>query len=731
MEENPVQEVPSPEEPQLKRFFGLGAENTKWVLLFLLILLSLAGGLFLNLRGSTTKPQQKAQDNTTRKSEFIAPNSIVYGYWTKENSIISVLDLSTNQNNVLATLPLNIKHVKILDPKKIIYIKDTDERDYGKEIVVRALDLKTETIILKADEGFGIDDYAISPNSRYLAVWEVSPPQGSVQLLGGRSRVYTLDILNSRQKNLIYDETSGPGITVAYPIAITDNKELFTDRFLPNSSVGWGYGMAVSDFSGTNKQDIGSLTNGVISTQPIVSKDGKKLLFVGYDGRKGPGTIELGGYRRAILSSNTIEIFDLSTRQKQTLLSAGNDEIFPDASWDLLNGNIIYKLVGKDDSKSGTYVYDLRTNISSKINLENNTDASVLNSPTAIHIVASISQDQFLVFDEVVSDSALGNLGSKYNQSVSSMYIIDVATQTKKMLNQGAGLTQFIALEPESYFSSLNLSENSSSLSGRTRNQLQLQTFELKPSLAPKRTKQQNENKVGDKCRDVITAQCNELNNTSYSPNEALRRRPKTELDTPFDTCFRKLWDDRSKVGACSDSPLYLYGAKGQKTTIYIGTPVYSSNANYSPVEGFAVTLGENGSFIANGTKVSSLKFDYEPAIRIEKPNRGYLITKDKVPNVVEKISDQLGLNEKETEDTLNFIREKATSSYIFISLYDNETSKQILPLVISPIPDTYRNIVFYVENIDENLSVSYAQPIVEKIQRKGFTAIEISFVVR
>lgn len=731
MEENPVQEIPSSEEPQLKRFFGFSAENTKWVLLFLLILLSLAGGLFLNLRGnSTNKPPQKTEDNTSKKNEFIAPNSIVYGYWTKENSVIAVLDLSTNQNSTIAELSSNIKHVRILDPQRIIYIKDADDRDYGKEIVTRNLETKTEATIVKADDAFGIDDYVVSPNARYLAVWEVSPPDGSTQLFGGKSRVYTVDTQKPLQKNLIYDETSGLGITLAYPIAITDKGELFTDRFLPNSGAGWGYGMAVSDFSGTNKQDIPSLANGMISAQPIVSEDGRRLLFAGYDGRKGSGVIEIDGYRRAMLIPNTIEIFDLSTRQKRTLLTADSNEIYSDAHWDILNENVIYKLAAKEDLRSGDYTYNLRTNTSKKISLGDAASVSVSGGSSVSQIAGSFSQDQFLVFDKAVSESALGNLGSKYNQAINSVYIYDETSQTKKTINLNAGLTQFITLKPEKYFSFLNSLGSSSTTSGRDRNQLQLQTFELKPSLAPKRTTQQskheNPSSPSQTCDDLAVKSCN----INYGTKVTLEQIVNNDLKVPAWVlgCFRNFVSDPV---SCADSPLYLYGEEGQKTSIYIGTPIFSANVNYSPVTGFAVSLGENGLFIANGEQVSSLKFDYTPAIKIKKPTEGYLVTKNRIRDIVEKISDQLGLNEREIADTLNFIKEKVDSPYIFISLFDDQTSRQILPLMISPVPDTYRNIVFYIENLDENPNVSYAPPVVEKIQRKGFTAIEISFIVR
>jgi len=726
-----TQEILSSEKPLIKRFFSFSAENTKWILLFLLIFLSLSGGLFLNLRNNSSDrtPASNAEDKSNTKNEFIASNSIVYGYWIKGNSVIAVLDLSTNQNSIIAELPSNIKHIRVLDPQRIIYIKDTDGSDYGKEIVIRNLEAKTETTIIKADDTFGIDDYVVSPSSRYLAVWEVSPPTGSTQLFGGKSRVYTADVQKPLQKNLIYDETSGLGITLAYPIAITDKGELFTDRFLPNSGAGWGYGMSVSDLTGTNKQDIASLANGMISTQPTASSDGEKLLFAGYDGRKGLGTIEVDGFRRAILSSNTIEIFDLATKQKKKILSTNSNDIYSDPNWDILTGNIIYKLLSKNDALNGTYIYNLSTNTSEKIDTSGVADNSISNSTTLPNIIAVTSINKYIVVDEINSDSALGNLGSKYGQSLNAIYLYDTAARSKNNFNLGTGIVQLVDIKPQNFFSSLSLAQNSTDGS---KNQLQLQTFELKPSLAPKRNIQQSDpsdKKVDTTCRSMAARQCNELLGTNYPVGVYYN----WDLDFEVDPKFIQCWKNTKKElqGTCTDSPLYLYGQEGKNVNIYSTTPIYPLNTNYSPAKGYSISLGENGSFIVNREKVSSLKFDYTPAIKIIKPDKGYLVTKDKVQDIIEKISNQLELNEKEIADTLNYFKEKIVSPYAFISLFDDETSKKILPLIISPTPDTYRNTVFYIENLDENPNVSYVPPVIEKIQRKGFTAIEISFIVR
>src|SRR5690606_38285587 len=101
---------------------------------------------------------------------------------------------------------------------------------------------------------FGSDDYAISPNKRYIATWEVQVNGETNTLLNGKSRVHSIDISAPSSKHLIYDEVPTEFTPVHYPTAVLDDGTVFMDSFLPNAGAGWAYGMAVSNFNGTNKK---------------------------------------------------------------------------------------------------------------------------------------------------------------------------------------------------------------------------------------------------------------------------------------------------------------------------------------------------------------------------------------------------------------------------------------------------------------------------------------------
>lgn len=663
---------------------------------------------------SQNRGEQK-KDQATQRVEPLANNTVVYGYWTTEASIINAYDLSTRTNTILATLPSNIKHLKVLSPTKVIYIKDVDARDYGTELVVRALDTQAETVVLTAEQGFGIDDYRVSPNGNFAAVWEIDPPTDSGPIRGGRSMVLTTSLTTPGQKNIIYDERTN--VPVHYPVAVTDDGSVYSDRFLPNADAGWAYGMSVSDFTGSAKEDIQGMENGTYSTQPTHSPEGTKLLFAGYDGSKGSGESVTGGFRRAITNPNTIEYLDLATKARTKI--AGSDEaLYPSAYWDRVSGNAIYAMRSKNADESGTYSFNIPTQEEVRIDVGN----TVTDAPSGV--LASLQDNKLLLADESVDESTVGNLGDKYAPAIAAMYVMDAISSERIKVEQNGEMVQFIDVKGANYFSLL---KDSAQAKAQKDKQIQLQTFTMKPKLAPQRLEQQS----GNKCRDVAAAQCNTLHGTNFNGEEA---RAKATNNDEFDACFNDLfWGaGRQTLGSCTDSPLYLYGTPGTRVTVTPLTPIFSPNIPYSRGEGIDIELLTDGRFEANGKEVQSLSFDYTPALkRLSRPSYGAVVSVVEIENKALEYSRKLGLNETETRDTISFILNNVVGPYVYISFYDNTTSRNILPLHFDPQPDNYTNVVFYLENLNQPPTASIEQPIFKKVQRGGFTAVEISFIIK
>jgi len=689
----------------------------RWIA-FIVIVLVLGAAGFSAVRNNSQN-NSKNPNNSTQPSGTavvpLSPHTLVYGSWTGSGSEITAIDLSTRNSTTLASLPIAIKKVSVVNPTSLIYIDGINNRDHGKRILLYDMENETETASIPASDGFGIDDYVLSPNKQFIAIWEVSFADGSEILQGGRSRVYAVSLSNPTSKQLLYDEVvTAP---VHYPRAILNDGKVFADKFMPNDPTGngWAYGMSVVNFDGTNQKDIDQMKEGTYATQPSLSPDGTLLVFAGYDGSLGDGKELDGGFRRAVLKSNTIETLNTTTLERKKLPNLPNSNTYAAAEWDRTINNIIVTAIPKGKSPE-LYRYSLASSSLSKIALPT----------TAYSFISQLSSSKLLVATTEDSQSSVGNLGETYAYLINQLYILDSSTDQVSSLQDGNNLVQYITTLSSDYFQNVLGTQTTPKGGGGnpaqpnvtvidlftdkpSKENLQLKTFLLKPELAPIRETQQ----ALPKCRDLAAQQCAEQGSTD--PNCAK-------------TTFRSLF--KSQAGVCYDSPLYLYGTEGDKVSVKIQTPVYNDTPIYS--DGYNITLQVGGNMQVNGQVYSGINYDYRSNLRrITPPSKGTIVSRSGVEKVLREYAKKLGLNDKETTDLVRDGKEKVTSAYAFISFFDHETSSSILPLTFSPKPDNYLNVVFYFKLLGQKPNYTPTPPSFGKpISRWGLTAVEISSVV-
>ncbi len=713
-------------------------------LFFALLTFGAISIFMLNTREQSSQDKLESGNKTIFKP--IADNTVVYGYWAGEGSKINAANLKNGNIYELASLPANIKKVSVISPNLLIFIDKTDVSDHGKEMSVYNISAKSSETILSASDNFGIDEYVISPNKKYIALWEVSIPEGK-GLSSGKSRVFTVSMENPNVKNLIYDENITETKYAHYPLAITDDGKVFMDTFEPNSGAGWANGMSVSDLSGSQKQNIEPMIAGTYGTQPRLSPDGRYLAFAGYSNNLlggVSGISEDDGFRRAILSPNTVATLDTSTLQVETIVKSAIGTIYPEVSWDNISGKILYSAVSKDTSKSGQYLFNLATNTPVKID-----DIAEDGITDTYAVISSMSDGKLLAGQQDLDQSTLGNLGEGYAKSLSELGVYD--TREKKLIpfSVDSPLVQYIDIFSSSYFpESLPKVAVVSDGSGRkSTNQLQLQTFTIKPTLEPQRLSLQSDiistasARPKGKCRDIAAAQCNELNGTNVDAvkakedyekrmKERYSGRPKDpqspeEPISAFDACFDQNF--KTETDECPDSPLYLYGDVGKNVSVEIGTEVINSNAPYKD-EYRGVLTGDGGISIY-GVNYKSLDYVYVSAIKkLPRLEYGKNVKSIDLGKVIREYGKKLGLNSNEIEDTIESIG-VIDSPYVFVSFFNEEVSRAILPISFDPKPDVYRNIVFYIKPIYKPIVVK--TPVFEKYpERRGFTAIEVSYLI-
>lgn len=712
---------------------GFAANSTGLIAFVVVVLILISLGTYVAVKkdngNQNPTPTLGQPGEISQMTNPMAPKTIVYGTWAQSGSEIKAVDLSNGKYQVLANLPVDIKKVTVASPDTLIYINQTNyirnQIDQGKEIAVYSLSQGKNTTTVPAAEGFAIDDYVVSPNKNYIATWELAFAEGSSKPRGGRSRVYTINLSNPSVKNLIYDEEAND-LAIHYPRAILDNGKVFLDTYLPNDpngGRGYAYGMSVADFDGQNKKDLDKMKNGTYGSQPYLYTDGSKLVFVGYDGEDGAA---IKSYRKAILTPNTVETLDVNSLERTKLPNLPNTNIYsaviPDGGADNL-------LVTSD---TGFYKYSLADNTPNKIDTANN--SSFITTLTPEKSLLGIIDD---------SESSKGNLSEGYYPAFKKFIFHNNSTVQDSDLPLPDALMQYITIVPPGYFgdpvSAASGPEdvvgnpakkkyfiNLYSSQNQEKDNLQLYTFFLKSDLAPKRLSQQSEpgtppivtgtpDGSKPKCKSLAQEQCKAK---GYTPGT-----------TDFKMCETNLKVNYRIDDACYDSPLYLYGKQGQKVKVNVNTYVYNTDPSYQ--DGYDVTLLEDGKMLVNGTTTDSIKYDYNPGIKVNPPSYGRVTSLKGLNNVLNNYARSLGLNQKETQDLINFAKNKITSPFVFVSFFNQKDSEEILPLSFSLKPDNYLNIVLYFKQYNARPEFTPAAPVFSTpLNRSGFTAVEISSIV-
>jgi hypothetical protein len=666
---------------------------------------------------NTNQQQQQTQPTAPPIKLTDLPYSILYGTWSGDSSYIKSFDLKSGDKKLVATLPFTIKKITYIAPNKLLYIDQLDAKDYGNSVSMYNVASKTTQNVFTAEEDFGVNTYIISPNKRYMAVWEVAFGQNTNALTGGKSRVYAVDLSNPATKYRLYDESNlGPGSPAHYPVAVTDSGDVFTDKFVPNTLRGWAYGMSYSNFTGTTKSDIAEMASGTYASQPLMSPDGRQLAFVGYSGKDGDGnTVRSDGFRQAMFSADQIEFLDLATRARRKIDILPNTNAYTPPMWDSSSYKIYYSQISPKIEDLGFYEYNTTSNTAKKITL-----------PTENTFASNITGNTLLIGAADNSTSVTGRLGAGYFAPFSSFSVIPESGGTPTNIPVKDSLMQYVTIVPSSDILALNLPTESLGGCGVEPN-LKLCSFRVEPQLNEKRTEHENDpiptpgNSDTNSCIFLAYQQCLAM---GYTEEGSPQGGEYSDLRTCRNAVAQVL---RAEGTQCSVSPLYLYSTEGKKVTVEVNTPVFNTKPTFT--KKVTLTTGKNNSLIIGGKTFDSLAFDYEPAIRVQPPTYGTVVNKIDLKKTIIEYARSLGLTQREEDDLVTSILPEVDTDYAFLSYYEHDISKYILPLKFDPTPDSYINIVFYVQELQGRPSTTPPAPKFTKYQRTGFTAVEISTI--
>jgi hypothetical protein len=107
-----------------------------------------------------------------------------------------------------------------------------------------------------------------------------------------------------------------------------------------------------------------------------------------------------------------------------------------------------------------------------------------------------------------------------------------------------------------------------------------------------------------------------------------------------------------------------------------------------------------------------------------EKPKQGWVVERKNLKNFLASKLLQLGLNEKESADFMEFwLPRMQEKPYYFVTFMGNKTMDRLAPLTIDPRPDTVIRILMDYTALDQPIEVQDFPIITPK--RQGFTIVE------
>lgn len=177
---------------------------------------------------------------------------------------------------------------------------------------------------------------------------------------------------------------------------------------------------------------------------------------------------------------------------------------------------------------------------------------------------------------------------------------------------------------------------------------------------------------------------------------------------------------------------IYLYPEKETQVSVQVhpaGKFTYT-NPLY-PQNGWTVTASPDGSITSSSKLFPYLYYEADiPSLLIEKPQNGYVVSKDKIKMFLSNLLPELGLNEKESSEMSTYWGTALPASpYYFIGIIPENTLESIAPLSILPQPSTVIRISLYFQPLEQEITVS--PPVITPRTRNGFTVVEWGGVVK
>lgn len=176
----------------------------------------------------------------------------------------------------------------------------------------------------------------------------------------------------------------------------------------------------------------------------------------------------------------------------------------------------------------------------------------------------------------------------------------------------------------------------------------------------------------------------------------------------------------------CGKPVIYLYPTETTTINVQVGVDEITKSIPIYGTNGWTVTASPDGTLVDSADQQTYPYLFWEGQSAEKFSNgAGWTLAKKEVATTLPKVLQNMGLNEKETADFMEFWEPRIAAEkmpYIEFSFVAQKTFDQIAPLSITPTPDTVlRVFMVYRGVLKQGLPVPHYTPV----QRNGFTVIE------
>ena len=174
----------------------------------------------------------------------------------------------------------------------------------------------------------------------------------------------------------------------------------------------------------------------------------------------------------------------------------------------------------------------------------------------------------------------------------------------------------------------------------------------------------------------------------------------------------------------CGKPVIYLYPEKETQIKVQVDAKITKSEPTY-PIKGWNVIAKPNGELTYQNQSYPYLFWEgLGNGIYPNYKNKGTVVAQKDLISTLYKQLSQLGLNQKESADFMEFWQSKLpTTPYVRLTWLTTQDMNILAPLYVSPKPDTQIRIFLEFEGLEKQISL-----IPQKLsapKRHGFTLIE------